>query len=214
MRPPSFLCFFQDASQVFRLVDHGAVFVLIAGTYTPFLLVNLAHTPLGPGLLLGVWITAAAGVVMTACRGCIRSGVSTNATEDPAVAASAEAGVASAPPGHASHVCGLRLPLRLLLYTLQGWCGAVAFILMRSCLSSEGWWSLFLGGLVYSVGLLLYSRDHTTHQLQYWYLLVVGASALHWVAVFLHVRPPSAECIAEAAARGLAWDGFSVQTTP
>ena len=98
------------------------------------------------------------------------------------------------------------MPLRLLLYTLQGWCGALAFLLVRACLDSLGWWTLFGGGAVYSLGLLLYSRDRaSTHQLHYWYVLVVLSAAVHWAAVFLYVRPPTAECVAEAAARGLAW---------
>lgn len=173
----------QDASQVLRLIDHGAVFVLIAGTYSPFLLVNLAASPLGLALLAVVWAVAAVGVVMTACRGC-------------------SGGAAAAADG------GRRLPLRLLLYTLQGWVGALAFGLVRACLEPRGWWSLFGGGIVYSLGLLLYSRDRSTHQLHSWYVLVVVSAAVHWAAVFLYVKAPSNECIAEAASRGLAWGSY------
>lgn len=44
-----------------RTLDHIAIYFLIAGTYTPVLLVTL-RGPLGWGLLLVVWSIAAAGV--------------------------------------------------------------------------------------------------------------------------------------------------------
>ena len=43
-------------------LDHAAIFLLIAGTYTPFTLVTLNDSAWGWGLFLVVWITAAAGV--------------------------------------------------------------------------------------------------------------------------------------------------------
>jgi hemolysin III len=45
-----------------RVLDHAAIYVLIAGTYTPFLLTDL-RGPLGWSLLAAVWGMAAAGVV-------------------------------------------------------------------------------------------------------------------------------------------------------
>jgi hemolysin III len=210
--------FLTDASQVFRLVDHGAVFVLIAGTYTPFLLVNIAPASplLGIALLVGVWALAAGGVVLTACRWCAARGGSTRVMADavgdnvftpPAVvaAATAAAAAAAANPAHDSAAVHThhRSPLRLLLYALQGWCGALPFFLLHSCMAPPGWWLLGGGGAVYSLGLVLYSRDRTTHQLHYWYVLVVAASAMHWLAVFYHMQPPTEACMAEAAARGI-----------
>lgn len=45
-----------------KLFDHCAIYVLIAGTYTPFLLVAL-DTPLAQGLMVVIWGLALAGVV-------------------------------------------------------------------------------------------------------------------------------------------------------
>ncbi|HEX7119204.1 MAG TPA: hemolysin III family protein [Longimicrobiales bacterium] len=45
-----------------RIVDHCAIYLLIAGTYTPFLMVNLDHTPAAPVLLGTVWLLALAGI--------------------------------------------------------------------------------------------------------------------------------------------------------
>ena len=48
---------------VLRTIDHAAIFLLIAGTYTPFTLVNL-HGPLGWTLFAAVWTLAVIGIAM------------------------------------------------------------------------------------------------------------------------------------------------------
>jgi hemolysin III len=53
------------AKAVLRVVDHCAIFLLIAGTYTPFALVNL-RGPWGWSLLGGVWAAAVSGVALRA----------------------------------------------------------------------------------------------------------------------------------------------------
>jgi hemolysin III len=58
LRPPK-------AKLVFRVFDHGAIYLLIAGTYTPFLVVGM------PGMLawflLGtIWALAITGIVLSA----------------------------------------------------------------------------------------------------------------------------------------------------
>ncbi len=50
------------ARHVFRILDHSAIYVLIAGTYTPFMLVSL-RGPWGWTLFCIVWALAIAGVV-------------------------------------------------------------------------------------------------------------------------------------------------------
>lgn len=53
----------QKAKQVFQKIDHAAIYVLIAGTYTPFLLVNL-RGPWGWSLLAVIWSIAVGGVFL------------------------------------------------------------------------------------------------------------------------------------------------------
>jgi hemolysin III len=50
------------ARHVFHVLDHSAIYLLIAGTYTPFMLVSM-RGPTGWALLGGVWGLAIAGVV-------------------------------------------------------------------------------------------------------------------------------------------------------
>ncbi len=52
----------QRAKKVFKLIDHCAIYLLIAGTYTPLLLLSL-HGTLGYSLMVLVWAIAFAGIV-------------------------------------------------------------------------------------------------------------------------------------------------------
>ncbi|CUS47965.1 MAG: hemolysin III-like protein [Idiomarinaceae bacterium HL-53] len=53
----------ERAKHVFRLMDHAMIFILIAGTYTPFLLVNL-RGPWGWSLFGVIWGIAIGGVFL------------------------------------------------------------------------------------------------------------------------------------------------------
>jgi len=54
--------------RVFRVIDHGAIYLLIAGTYTPFALGALKGA-WGWSLLAVAWVLALAGVLMKATVG-------------------------------------------------------------------------------------------------------------------------------------------------
>ena len=56
------------ARRILRLIDHSAIYLLIAGSYTPFALGPL-RGPLGYTLLLSVWAMAITGVVLKSLRG-------------------------------------------------------------------------------------------------------------------------------------------------
>lgn len=49
--------------EILRRLDHAAIFIMIAGTYTPFALVKLGD-PWGPRLLAVVWLIAGAGIAL------------------------------------------------------------------------------------------------------------------------------------------------------
>lgn len=53
---------------VLRTLDHSAIFLLIAGTYTPFLLVNL-RGPWGWSLFAVIWGLALSGIALRVARG-------------------------------------------------------------------------------------------------------------------------------------------------
>ena len=51
------------AKNVFQIIEHSAIFVLIAGTYTPFMLGAL-HGPWGWTLVSLIWVLAVLGVLL------------------------------------------------------------------------------------------------------------------------------------------------------
>ncbi|GAB2026872.1 PAQR family membrane homeostasis protein TrhA [Lactovum odontotermitis] len=57
--------YFTRARKVFQVFDHSGIFLLIAGTYTPYCLVTLADT-LGWTILTVIWICAIVGIVTSA----------------------------------------------------------------------------------------------------------------------------------------------------
>ncbi|GEM76267.1 PAQR family membrane homeostasis protein TrhA [Vibrio sagamiensis] len=54
---------FPKAKRWLKTFDHCAIYLLIAGSYTPFLLVSL-RTPLAIGLMTTIWIIALIGIIM------------------------------------------------------------------------------------------------------------------------------------------------------
>ena len=65
----------QRAKHIFRLLDHSAIFLLIAGTYTPFA-VGVLRGPWGWTLLTIVWILAVIGVALKVVCGTNHSWIS------------------------------------------------------------------------------------------------------------------------------------------
>jgi hemolysin III len=62
--------------EVFRRLDHAAIFLMIAGTYTPFVLIKMNNT-WGLGLLAVVWTMAAIGIAIKLFAPRYLEGVST-----------------------------------------------------------------------------------------------------------------------------------------
>ena len=56
------------AKRIFRIIDHSAIFLLIAGTYTPFTL-GVLRGPWGWTLFALVWTLAAVGIAMKTLGG-------------------------------------------------------------------------------------------------------------------------------------------------
>ncbi|HDM8041133.1 hemolysin III family protein [Vibrio fluvialis] len=53
----------QNAKRWLKTFDHCAIYLLIAGSYTPFLLISL-RTPLAFGLMIVIWSIALIGIIM------------------------------------------------------------------------------------------------------------------------------------------------------
>jgi hemolysin III len=143
------------AARLDRL-DYAAIFLLIAGTYTPFCLVTLRGAWRW-GLLATVWSTAALGIVTV----------------------------------YAGR--GTRHWPRVVLYVAMGWVGVLAAGQLLRALPPPAVAWLLAGGVVYSVGALVYLFERPTlwpgrfgsHDL--WHCMVLAASACHFVVVIRYV---------------------------
>jgi len=64
------------AERILQVIDHSAIYLLIAGTYTPFAL-GVLRGPLGWTLLSVVWLLAALGVALKTTQGIVWPRLST-----------------------------------------------------------------------------------------------------------------------------------------
>ncbi len=137
--------------EVLRRLDHAAILVMIAGTYTPFTAGALTGLP-AIGLTAAVWALAAAGVLLKTVI--------------------------------APH--GLR-NLTTLLYLAFGWLGLTAAQPFLAVLSPLVLALLLAGGLVYSLGTIVYTVQGLRYQRAIWHGFVVAGAAIHFCAIYLMV---------------------------
>lgn len=137
--------------QVFRKLDHLAIYALIAGSYTPFCLVTL-RGGWGWTIFGLVWGIALIGIVLQAIY--------------------------------------INLPrwLTTSAYVLMGWLIVIGLKPLINNLSVEGFKWLMAGGLVYSIGGVIYTIKKPNlfswfgyHEL--WHCFVLGGSVLHFFAM-------------------------------
>ncbi len=146
-----------------KLFDHAAIFLLIAGSYTPITLVTLqeGYATLGWTLFGIAWGVALLGVVFK--------------------------------------LVWLEAPrwLSTGLYLLMGWLALIAIVPIIQSLPAGGVFWLVLGGLLYSVGAVIYGLKKPNfhpkwfgyHEL--WHLFVLAGSAAHFMLMLLYVLPMS-----------------------
>jgi hemolysin III len=138
-------------------LDHSMIFVLIAGTYTPFCLLAL-HGAWSIVLLAAVWAGAIAGIVLKLV-GVHRTQLAT-----------------------------------AILYISLGWLAVVATPVVISSLSTVALVLLVSGGLLYTVGAIVFATrrpDPSPRVFGYhevWHSFVVGASACHYAVILLLAR--------------------------
>ena len=140
------------AKRIFGTLDHASIFILIAGTYTPFTLVTLRGR-WGWSLFGTIWGLAIAGVVLEAVtRGRARR-------------------------------------LQLALYLTMGWSVVLAIQPLLRGLAPGGLALLLAGGLAYTLGVVFFVWRTLPFHHAVWHVFVLGGSACHFFAVFLHVIP-------------------------
>jgi hemolysin III len=163
--------------KVFKILDHSAIYLLIAGTYTPFCL----------GAIRGAWGWSLFGVIW----GLAAAGVSLKAT----LYAKWVPTVRPAPIDHLHSVSEGPVPpkrMKLIstaIYLAMGWLIVIALVPLWRALSPHGLAWLFGGGLCYTAGAGFYSWRSLRYHHAIWHLFVVAGSFCHFFAVLWHVIP-------------------------
>ena len=137
-----------------RRLDHAAIFLMIAGSYTPFTTQRLTGA-WAWGMTAAVWTLALAGA----------------------------AGKLFLP--------GLGKGFWVVLYLALGW---VALIAVRPLLADVSILALALlaaGGLIYSLGVIVYLRKTLPFRRAIWHGFVVAAAATQYAAVLTGVVLPA-----------------------
>lgn len=177
---------------VFKVFDHSAIFLLIAGTYTPFCLSALSrkHPAWGWTLFGLVWGLAALGITF---KGIYYGRIAHEAARPaPLDHLHALSGAHGLDPVFVQRMGWIST----VIYLLMGWliavpilAGYMASVPIGNVLSPHGLLWLFAGGLFYSGGAAVYSLERMPFHHALWHLFVVAGSACHFFAVLFHVIP-------------------------
>lgn len=138
--------------KLFRIFDHSSIYLLIAGTYTPFTLTVLRPT-IG-WLIFGIiWGLALVGIIMKVFW------------------------------------IGKFNVLSTMIYIGMGWIIVFAMKTLVQLLPTSGIVLLFAGGIIYTLGAVLYLFDKIPYNHAIWHLFVIGGSACHFLCILLYLFP-------------------------
>lgn len=136
----------EKIKNLFVRFDHAAIFLLIAGTYTPFVLTTIRGA-LGWSLFGIIWGLAITGIV-------IRSIYLTRFRK-----------------------------LMVGIYLAMGWMFLTAVVPMVRNLPASSITFLFIGGGLYSIGVIFYAWRNLKYGHGIWHLFVLGGSIMHFFSV-------------------------------
>ncbi len=142
------------SKKVFQILDHCAIFVLIAGSYTPFALCTLREysTPLGWTIFGIIWGFAALGITLNSID-----------------------------------LKKFKV-FSMICYLAMGWCIIIRVNLLPALLGIPGFVLLFAGGIVYTIGAVLYmigKKHKYIHSV--FHLFVFLGNLLHVLCVLMYV---------------------------
>lgn len=142
------------SKKVLQILDHCAIFVLIAGSYTPFALCTLREysTALGWWIFGIIWGFAILGIILNSID-----------------------------------LKKYKI-FSMICYLVMGWCIVIKINLLPSLLGMTGFILLLAGGIVYTIGAVLYGigkKRKYVHSV--FHLCVLLGNLLHMLCVLLYV---------------------------
>ncbi|MBI2425773.1 MAG: hemolysin III family protein [Candidatus Hydrogenedentes bacterium] len=141
-----------------RVVDHCAIYCLIAGTYTPFLLVCMRGV-WGWSLFALLWTIALAGCIYKICFIQLRN----------------------------DHITGWRNWVSTGLYVAMGWTIVIAAKPTLEMVPVDALVWVAIGGLLYTAGVIFYLWERLPYNHAIWHCFVLGGSVAHFIAIFAFI---------------------------
>lgn len=144
----------RKAKKVMQILDHCSIFLLIAGSYTPFCLCTLReyNTALGWTIFGIIWGFAILGIVLNSID------------------------------------LKKYKVFSMICYLVMGWCIIVKVNVLPQLLGMTGFWLLISGGIVYTIGAILYGvgkKHKYIHSV--FHLCILIANLLQFLCILLYV---------------------------
>lgn len=144
----------RKAKKVMQILDHCSIFVLIAGSYTPFCLCTLReyNTAIGWTMFGIIWGFAILGIVLNSID-----------------------------------LKKYKI-FSMICYLVMGWCIIVKVNVLPQLLGMTGFWLLIIGGIVYTIGAILYGvgkKHKYIHSV--FHLCILIANLLQFLCILLYV---------------------------
>lgn len=133
-----------------KVFDHAAIYVLIAGSYTPFTLVSL-NGETGWLIFSMVWVMAFTGIILKL------------------------------------FFTGKFKIVSTAMYVLMGWLIVFYFQELTAHLHEKGVFYLILGGVLYTIGAILYSIKKIKFNHAIFHFFVLAGSFCHFLSIYLYV---------------------------
>ena len=133
-----------------KVFDHAAIYVLIAGSYTPFTLVSL-NGETGWLIFSMVWVMAFTGIILKL------------------------------------FFTGKFKIVSTAMYVLMGWLIVFYFQDLTASLHEKGLFYLILGGVLYTIGAILYSIKKIKFNHAIFHFFVLAGSFCHFLSIYLYV---------------------------
>ena len=133
-----------------KVFDHAAIYVLIAGSYTPFTLVSL-NGETGWLIFSMVWVMAFTGIILKL------------------------------------FFTGKFKIVSTAMYVLMGWLIVFYFQELTASLHEKGVFYLILGGVLYTIGAILYSIKKIKFNHAIFHFFVLAGSFCHFLSIYLYV---------------------------
>ena len=133
-----------------KIFDHAAIYVLIAGSYTPFTLVSL-NGETGWLIFSMVWVMAFTGIILKL------------------------------------FFTGRFKVISTAMYVLMGWLIVFYFQDLTASLHEKGVFYLILGGVLYTIGAILYSIKKIKFNHAIFHFFVLAGSFCHFLSIYLYV---------------------------